>query len=49
MTVKKMCTTMVLSGRMGKEALSNNLRVPLIDKYMTIYQEEVVDFEETTE
>ena len=40
---------MFLSGRMSKEALRNDLRTSLIDKYMTIYQEGVVDFEETAE
>ena len=34
---------------MSKEALRNDLRTSLIDKYMTIYQEGVVDFEETAE
>ena len=34
LTVKNMCTTMVLSG----------LKTLLIDQYITVYQEEVVDF-----
>ena len=44
MTVRNMCTTMVLSGKMSKEALSNDLRTSLIEQYITIYHEEVVDF-----
>ena len=49
MTVKNMCTTMVLSGRMSNEALSNDFRTPLIEQYITIYHEDVVDFEEAAE
>ena len=40
---------MVLSGRMSNEALSNDFGTPLIEQYITIYHEEVVDFEEAAE
>ena len=38
-----------MSGRISEEALSNNLRTPLIDQYIKIYQEEVVNLEEAAE
>ena len=40
---------MVGSARMINKDFGSKLRLPLIDQFMKIYQEEVVEFEDTAE